>query len=185
MFFSDQTTRLWFTFYFPGHPRSPVLCGSSVIYFLWLLALILLSPHSIFLAFITPLLMLFPAFIGRNSGVWPPRHSPTQFQSLISLGALDPSSLEAQCQGFLAQGLALSKHSSYRSGQRKFSEFCSQLGKLHQSGSPCPADEWTLCLFATFLASSVQHSTIEVYLSAVRAMHIEQGFSDPLVDCLW
>ena len=87
MFFSDQTTRLWFTFYFPGHPRSPVLCGSSVIYFLRLLAVILLSPHSIFLAFITPLLMLFPAFIGRNSGIWPLRLSPTQFQSLISFGS--------------------------------------------------------------------------------------------------
>jgi len=36
----------------------------------------------------------------------------------------------------------------------------------------------------TFLASSVQHSTIKVYLSAVRALHIEQGFSDPLADCL-
>ena len=27
-------------------------------------------------------------------------------------------------------------------------------------------------------------SSIKVYLSAVHAMHIEQGFSDPLVDCL-
>ena len=77
------------------------------------------------------------------------------------------------------QGLAPPTRSSYRSGQNKFFEFCTQLGKIHQSGSP-----WTLCLFATFLASSVQHSTIKVYLSAVRALHIEQGFSDPLVDCL-
>ena len=82
------------------------------------------------------------------------------------------------------QGLASSTRSSYRSGQKNFLEFCSQLGKIHQSGSPCPAEEWTLCLFATFLASSVQHSTIKVYLSAVRSLHIEQGFSDPLVDCL-
>ena len=49
---------------------------------------------------------------------------------------------------------------------------------------PCPADEWTLCLFATFLASTVQHSTIKVYLSAVRSLHIDQGFADPLVNCL-
>ena len=47
-------------------------------------------------------------------------------------------------------------------------------------GSPCPADEWTLCLFATFLAGSLQHS----YLSGVRALHIEQGFADPLHNCL-
>ena len=50
--------------------------------------------------------------------------------------------------------------------------------------SPCPADEWTLCLFVTHLAQSVCHATIKVYLSAVRALHIEQGFADPLVNCL-
>ena len=85
--FSDQTMRLWFTFYFPGHPRSPALRGCSIIYFLQLLTLISPSPHRIFLAFITTLLMLFPAFIGRNSGVWLPRVSPIQFQSLISFGS--------------------------------------------------------------------------------------------------
>ena len=58
------------------------------------------------------------------------------------------------------------------------------MGKLHPSGSPCPTDEWTLCLFATFLARSVKHSSIKVYLSAVRSLHIEEGFPDPLVNCL-
>ena len=70
------------------------------------------------------------------------------------------------------------------SGQRKFVEFCRQAGKLHSHGSPCPADEWTLCLFVSFLADSIQHSTIKVYLSAVRSLHIEQGFPDPLLNCL-
>ena len=55
---------------------------------------------------------------------------------------------------------------------------------MHPHGSPCPADEWTLCLFAAYLADSIQYSSIKVYLSAVRALHIEQGFRDPLVDCL-
>ena len=45
-------------------------------------------------------------------------------------------------------------------------------------------DEWTLCLFATFLARTLQPSSIKVYLSGIRALHIEQGFPDPLVDCL-
>ena len=35
-----------------------------------------------------------------------------------------------------------------------------------------------------FLASTVQHSTIKAYLSAVRSLHIDQGFDDPLVNCL-
>ena len=80
--------------------------------------------------------------------------------------------------------MAASTRRSYASGQRKFINFCAQLGKLHPGGSPCPSDEWTLCLFATFLAGSVQHSSIKVYLSAVRALHIEEGFPDPLVNCL-
>lgn len=63
-------------------------------------------------------------------------------------------------------------------------EFCRQLGKFGPDGSPCPADEWTLCLFAIHLAQSVQYATIKVYLSAVRALHIGQRFPDPLVDCL-
>ena len=99
-------------------------------------------------------------------------------------GRIDPSSLEDQCREFLIKGLASSTRNSYASGQRKFYDFCHQLGKIHSSGSPCPADEWTLCLFATFLARSVQHTTIKVYLSAVRSLHIEQGFADPLLNCL-
>lgn len=82
------------------------------------------------------------------------------------------------------QGLAPSTRRSYASGQIKFVNFCLQLGKLHSNGSPCPADEWTLCLFATFLAESIQHASIKVYLSAVRSLHIEQGFADPLLNCL-
>ena len=109
---------------------------------------------------------------------------PCSSKHSSTLGALDPSSLELQCHHFLAQGLASSTRSTYLSGQKKFYDFCSQVGKIHQSGSPCPTDEWTLCLFATFLANTVQHSTIKVYLSAVRSLHIEQGFADPLVDCL-
>ena len=45
-------------------------------------------------------------------------------------------------------------------------------------------DEWTLCLFATFLARFVHHLTIKVYLSGVRMLHVEQGFPDPVQNCL-
>lgn len=41
-----------------------------------------------------------------------------------------------------------------------------------------------LCLFFTHLAQSVRPATIKVYLSAVRALQIEQGFPDPLVNCV-
>ena len=39
-------------------------------------------------------------------------------------------------------------------------------------------------MFATFLAGSLQHSSIKVYISGVRTLHIEQGFADPLHNCL-
>ncbi|XP_068725749.1 uncharacterized protein [Montipora capricornis] len=135
---------------------------------------------------------LFPIIIAAH--VWGPhfarRHVSTpgsvasSVHSTSSPGRIDWLSLERQCQFLLAHGLADSTRRSYASGQRKFVNFCAHLGKLHPSGSPCPTDEWTLCLFATFLAGSVKHSSIKVYLSAVRALHIEEGFPDPLVNCL-
>ena len=79
---------------------------------------------------------------------------------------------------------SIATRKSYNSTKHRFINFCYQLGKIHLSGSPCPVEEWTLCLFATFLANSMHHSSIKVYLSAVRALHIEQGFDDPLTNCL-
>ena len=43
---------------------------------------------------------------------------------------------------------------------------------------------WALCLFVSFLADSIQHSSIQVCLSAVCSLHSEQGFPDPLLNCL-
>ena len=38
--------------------------------------------------------------------------------------------------------------------------------------------------FASFLADSLHHSSIKVYLSAVRSLHIDNGLPDPLINCL-
>ena len=104
--------------------------------------------------------------------------------STSAFGGIDCSILEQQCPQFLVHGLAASTRKSYTAGQKKFINFCTQLGKLHSSGSPCPVDKWTLCFFATFLAGSLRHSSIKVYLSAVRSLHIDEGFLDPLLNCL-
>ena len=84
----------------------------------------------------------------------------------------------------MSQGLAPSTHRTYKSAQLRFLNFCTQSGRLHPNGSPCPATEWTLCLFATHLSSSLRSSSIKIYLSAVRSKQIDLGFPDPLVDCL-
>ena len=47
-----------------------------------------------------------------------------------------------------------------------------------------PASPSSLQLFAAFLAKSVSHRTIKVYLAAVRHWHILQGFPEPPDDPL-
>ena len=85
---------------------------------------------------------------------------------------------------FLRHGLASSTQKTYVSAQRSFLQFCELENRLNSNRSPLPSNEWTLCLFATWLASSLKPASIKVYLSAVRALHIEHGYSDPLVGCL-
>ena len=108
---------------------------------------------------------------------------PSAF-SALAFGGIDCSVLEQQCHQFLVYGLVASTCKSYTAGQKKFINFCPQLGKLHSGGSPCPVDEGTLCLFATFLSGSLRHSSMRVYLSAVHSLHIDEGFPDPLLNCL-
>ena len=82
------------------------------------------------------------------------------------------------------QGLASSTRRVYLSAQRRYVSFCRQDGHVDASGAPLPADERSLMRFATSLSDSLRHSSIKVYLSAVRSLHIDQGLPDPLVNCL-
>ena len=72
---------------------------------------------------------------------------------------------------------------TYSSAQKKFISFCESHGFLHSSGSPCPASEVTILRFIGSLSSSCQASTVRIYLSAVRSLHVMQGYSDPLFGC--
>ena len=57
-------------------------------------------------------------------------------------------------------------------------------GRILSSGSPCPADEWTLLLvcyvFGRF-PSALFHQSVSLW---GESLHIEQGFADPLHNCL-
>ena len=55
---------------------------------------------------------------------------------------------------------------------------------MSQGVAPSTRKSYVTAQFATFLAQSIHHSSIKVYLSGVHALHIEQGFPDPLQDCL-
>ena len=49
------------------------------------------------------------------------------------------------------------------------------------TGDILPASEGTLIYFASYLARTVRHSTIKIYLAAVRNLHISCGHGDPLM----
>lgn len=51
---------------------------------------------------------------------------------------------------------------------------------ISTEGDILPASEGTLIYFASYLARTVKHSTIKLYLSAVRNLHISCGYGDPL-----
>ena len=51
---------------------------------------------------------------------------------------------------------------------------------LSPSGDVLPASEGTLVYFASYLARTVRHGTIKLYLAAVCNLHITVGYSDPL-----
>ena len=55
---------------------------------------------------------------------------------------------------------------------------------MNVNGSSLPASEWTLMLFTTHLSQTIKASSIKVYLAGVRSLHIENGFANPLSNCL-
>ena len=53
-----------------------------------------------------------------------------------------------------------------------------------QRWSPFPATDIMLCCFAASLASKVRPTSVRVYLSAVRNMHVELSYEDPLTEAM-
>ena len=72
----------------------------------------------------------------------------------------------------------------YRSAQRQFIDFCTLDGYVSSNGSLLPTNEQTLLRFCSPLSGRLHHSSIKVYLSAIRSLHIDQGFPDSLENCL-
>ena len=52
---------------------------------------------------------------------------------------------------------------------------------ISSEGDILPASEGTLIYFSSYLARTVKHSTIKLYLAAVRNLHISCGHGDPLL----
>ena len=80
--------------------------------------------------------------------------------------------------------MALPLQLVYGSAQQQFLEFCSQDIPSDLGQPLLLASEQTLMRFCAHLADRLHHSSIKVYLSAVRSLHIDYDYPDPLSNCL-
>ena len=75
------------------------------------------------------------------------------------------------CSKIFTKGLAESTQRSYRSAQKKFLHFCEE-----SNFRAVPASGEVLGLYVSYLAEQgLKHSTIRVYPSAIRFLHIAEG----------
>ena len=88
--------------------------------------------------------------------------------------------MRGEVLGYADCALSSNTRRSYSSGEKRFLSFCLAHRLFDSSGDVLPASEGTLIYFASYLARSVKHSTIKLYLSAVRNLHVSFGYSDPL-----
>ena len=84
--------------------------------------------------------------------------------------------LWAETKHIMRDGIRDSTKNTYRSGQKDYLNFCHKYSIV-----PQPATENVIMMYATHLYKrGVKFSTIKVYLSAVRHMHIINGYTNPM-----
>ena len=93
---------------------------------------------------------------------------------------LDIKDLQAAVSFYYQRGLANSTQKLYHIGQKRYIHFCTQ-HKL----TALPATEFTMLSFSAYLAKqNITYSTIKVYISAIRNLHVASGqhhhFTDQL-----
>ena len=76
---------------------------------------------------------------------------------------------------YFQNGLAVSTRRAYGSAKNRYARFCSS-----NCLTPLPASEHQLCQYVYHLANeNLCHSTIKCYLSAIRHLHVAEGYGDP------
>ena len=89
------------------------------------------------------------------------------------------STLEPVVERVFDETLACSTWRTYRSAQSDYLAFCQSV-----LAPPIPASEDLLILYTTQLSTRLAHSSIRMYLSAVRNLHVMSGAGDPMVGYL-
>lgn len=91
--------------------------------------------------------------------------------------ALLATRLQQEVLYYRQQGYAPTTKKSYRTQFDAFIKFCSMLGL-----PPLPASNYTLCIYAAFLARFLLPQSVYSYVHFVGILHKDQGFSNPVVD---
>ena len=90
---------------------------------------------------------------------------------------MDLGGLDAVVRELFSAGLAASTRSSYRSGSKRYVDFCSS-----KSLSPFPVAERTLSLFlASLYSEGLSGNTAKTYLAGIRYTQIAMGLGDPKI----
>ena len=90
----------------------------------------------------------------------------------VGNGGNDIQRLDSTVERYFLHGLAESTRKDLQLGQEKFAS--------KHGFQPLPASEHQLCQFVSYQAEGkLCHSTIKCYLSAVRQMHVAEGYGDP------
>lgn len=88
---------------------------------------------------------------------------------------MDLQALDRTVEFYFQNGLAASTRRAYGSAKSRYARFCSS-----NSLTPLPASGHQLCQFVSHLANeNLCHSTIKCYLSAIRHLHVAEGYGDP------
>ena len=112
--------------------------------------------------------MPFLAFIGRTFAIWLWRLIIIQLPFHRSCWRTSSPHFRSTVLFVFGPGsaAAASTRKSYATAQSQFLSFCRQLGRILSSGSPCPADEWTLLLvcyvFGRF-PSALFHQSVSLW----------------------
>ena len=115
------------------------------------------------LGYLATSLMLSPAFRTNVSGRRLPSHKKNVYH---------PAFTKEEVQTYAKWGLAWTTNRVYELGEKRSFQFCLSNRLMSREGDILPASEITLIY--------VVHSSIKLYLAAVRNLHISCGHGDPL-----
>ena len=123
------------------------------------------------LGYLATSLMLSPAFRTNVSGRRLPSHKKNVYH---------PAFTKKEVQTYAKWGLAWTTNRVYELGEKRSFQFCLSDRLMSREGDILPASEITLIYVASYLARTIKHSSIKLYLAAVRNLHISCGHGDPL-----